>query len=152
MSEHPLPNPANARTRDTHRQIGMERIRAVVDDFYNEVQTHPALAETFAVVDDWPEHKAKIAHFWWVSLGGERYRDDEYRVGPVHARNKVREEQVDEWLKLFRTVLEKHLEPELVEAWYARANNMGRSIRMIARFGESPESASAAILGRPVAR
>lgn len=125
------------RERDTYRAIGRERIAAVVDDFYDRIQAHPSLAEPFRRVSDWPEHKARLTHFWWVSLGGEAYRDEQYRVGPAHVGLGVDEALVDEWLALFAATLADHLEPELARAWMSRAQSMGRSIRMLLAFDPS---------------
>ncbi len=126
------------RQRDTHDQIGHERIQAVVDDFYDRIQRHPTLAEPFRRVTDWPGHKARLTHFWWLSLGGERYRDDEFRVGPAHMSLGITDPLVDDWLALFRAVLDDHLPADLADAWFARAEHMGRSIRMLAQF--SPDT------------
>ena len=131
---------ARSRERNTHELIGLDRIRAVVDDFYERIQRHPVLAEPFKVVGDWHEHKQRLVHFWWVSLGGERYRDYVYRVAPVHMQVGVTAKQVDLWLELFHATLLDHLEPELAEQWYRRAANMGRSIRMVARFGHERDN------------
>lgn len=133
------------RERRTHEAIGREAIARVVDDFYDRIQRHPTLAEPFQRVQDWPEHKARLTHFWWISLGGERYRDDQYRVAPAHLPLGITDELVDDWLALFRETLSRHLEPELAEAWYARAAHMGRSIRMLSYFDPHNPAAS---LGR----
>src|SRR5690625_4443274 len=106
------------RERETNDSIGHDTIAAVVDDFYDRIQHHPTLAEPFERLHDWPEHKAKLTHFWWVSLGGDRYAPFEYRVGPVHMELGVPEGLVDDWLALFRQVLDEHLPAELAEAWY----------------------------------
>lgn len=135
------------RQRDTHEAIGHAAIAAVVDDFYERIQRHPTLSGPFAQVQDWPEHKARLTHFWWLSLGGEAYRDDQYRVGQVHMRLGIKEALVDDWLALFRQTLEAHLAPEHVEAWYHRAEHMGRSIRILSSF--TPGGLGAG-LGRPV--
>lgn len=135
------------RLRDTNQAIGLNTIAAVVDDFYDRIQRHPTLAEPFTRVDDWPEHKERLTHFWWVSLGGNRYRDYQYRVGPIHMSVGVTDALVDDWLALLRATLDDHLEPELADAWYSRAQHMGRSIRMLGSFNPNDPTAS---LGRKV--
>ena len=62
--------------RDLAALLGRERITTVVADFYDRVRHDPELGPTFAGVRDWDEVKARIGHFWWIDLGGERYRDD----------------------------------------------------------------------------
>lgn len=122
------------RQRDTHVGIGLETIRQVVDDFYTRIQCHPTLAEPFMRVKDWPEHKARLSHFWWISLGGERYRDDRYRIAATHLPVGITDALVDDWLALFRATLDDYLEPDLAAHWYQRAEHMGRSIRMLAEW------------------
>ncbi|MDN5872616.1 MAG: group III truncated hemoglobin [Nitrococcus sp.] len=126
------------RQRDTHTAIGHEAICRVVDDFYDRIQHHSTLAEPFARVKDWPEHKARLSHFWWISLGGERYRDDQYRVASTHLPIGISDALVDDWLALFHATLDDHLEPELAAQWFQRAEHMGRSIRMLGEW--KPES------------
>lgn len=127
------------RRRDTHEAIGLDTIRRVVDDFYDRVQAHPTLSEPFRRVEDWPEHKARLTHFWWISLGGERYRDDQYRVAPAHMPLGITEELVDDWLRLFAATLDDHLSPALARAWLDRAEHMGRSIRMLASWNAAAD-------------
>ncbi|MDN5848337.1 MAG: group III truncated hemoglobin [Nitrococcus sp.] len=126
------------RQRDTHTAIGLEAICQVVDDFYNRIQRHPTLAEPFTRVTDWPEHKARLSHFWWISLGGERYRDDHYRVASTHLPIGISDALVDDWLALFQSTLKEHLESELAAQWYQRAEHMGRSIRMLGEWKPGP--------------
>ena len=70
--------------QDVADTLGRERVAAVVSDFYDRVRAHPTLARPFAVVHDWPEHKAHIGHFWWVTLGGKPYRSRPYHVAQKH--------------------------------------------------------------------
>jgi len=126
------------RDRSTHQAVGLNTIRRVVDDFYDRVQRHSTLAEPFRRVEDWPEHKRRLTHFWWISLGGARYRDDQYRVAPLHMPLGITDALVDDWLALFEATLRDHLPPDLVEAWLDRARNMGRSIRMVGQSNGFP--------------
>src|SRR5687767_14640540 len=50
--------------RDIATDIGLDKVKAVIGDFYDRVQEHPALARPFGIVDDWREHKAHLSHFW----------------------------------------------------------------------------------------
>lgn len=127
---------ANAARRSTHSDIGLSRMRRVVDDFYDRVQRHPTLAEPFGAVADWPTHKARLTHFWWLSLGGDAYAPYAYRVGAKHADVGVTSALVDDWLVLFRTTLDDHLPPPLAQAWFQRARRMGDSIRLLSTFYE----------------
>ena len=124
--------------QDIAQEIGVAKVRQVVSDFYDEVQRHPALGKPFAVVDDWAEHKAHLAHFWWVTLGGRPYRDKPYRVADKHAAAGFTPELLVDWLALFRETLAKHLPRDLAEQWYARAANIGRSLNLMHEFRNGP--------------
>ncbi|MGA7802153.1 MAG: group III truncated hemoglobin [Gammaproteobacteria bacterium] len=120
--------------RQTHERIGHDRVAAVVDDFYERVQAHPALAVPFLMVNDWALHKARLTHFWWVALGGRRYRPDRYDVAGKHLAVGVNDALVDDWLALFDATLRDHLPPELAHAWLERARLMGVSVRQTTAF------------------
>lgn len=133
-----------SRARYDNEIIGLETIRAVVDEFYERIQSHPTLAEPFAIIHDWPEHKDRLAHFWWLSLGGEPYRDYQYNVGPLHMALDINDAHVDDWLDLFYEVMSKYIAEEQVDAWHGRAQNMGRSIRMLVEYGQQMRAQQAA--------
>jgi hemoglobin len=117
----------------THRDLAAllrrERITAVVADFYDRVRHDPELGPTFAEVRDWDEVKARIGHFWWLDLGGQRYRDDVYNPHTVHRHFGVRPEQVDPWLRLFEATVRDHVPAELAEVWLTRARRMADWVR-----------------------
>ena len=115
--------------RDLAALLGRERITAVVADFYDRVRHDPELGPTFAEVRDWDEVKARIGHFWWIDLGGQRYRDDVYNPHTVHRHFGVRPEQVDPWLRLFEATVRDHLPVELADAWLARVRRMAEWVR-----------------------
>jgi hemoglobin len=119
-------------------QIGRTTVEAVVRDFYARVRLHSELAVPFARVMDWPAHEAHIAHFWWTSLGGERYLDKDYRVGPKHAEVGVTTPLMEHWLSLFRATLDRHLPQELAEPWFERALKIGESLLLLAQFQQDP--------------
>ena len=134
MKEAEVPVSEINRPRTTHRLIGHEVMTSVVDDFYDRIQRHPRLAEPFGIVDDWVEHKARLVHFWWVSLGGAPYADYRYRVAEKHLAVGITSELVDDWLELFHITLHEHLPPEPAALWFQRAQRMGRSLRMLNEF------------------
>lgn len=124
--------------QDIAEQIGRAAVEAVVRDFYARVRQHPALSLPFARVQDWPRHEAHIAHFWWTSLGGERYLDAEYRVGPKHHDVGVTLPLLEDWLGLFRQSLDAHLPPQLAAPWFERALKIGESLLFLAQFAADP--------------
>jgi hemoglobin len=125
--------------QDIAQIIGMQKVARVVSDFYDAIQQHPTLKVPFGIVDDWSEHKAHLAHFWWVTLGGKPYRDKPYRVVDKHAEAGFTPELLTQWLELFRETLEQHLPPELAQQWYARAANIGLSLTYMHEFREERE-------------
>jgi len=114
----------SASHRDLAALLGQATIAAVVADFYERVQHDPALAPTFAHVTDWDAVKTRLAHFWWIDLGGERYRDDVYNPHTVHRHFGARPEQVQPWLRLFEATVRDHLPADLAELWLTRVRRM----------------------------
>jgi hemoglobin len=123
--------------QDIAHDIGLESVTKVIGDFYDAVQIHPSLAKPFELVDDWREHKAHLAHFWWVTLGGRPYRDKPYQVARKHALAGFTPELLTDWLALFRETLLRHLPPGLADQWYARAARIGRSLTLMHEFRTS---------------
>lgn len=132
-------NISGVRGRDTCEQIGLEKIAVVVDDFYDRIQHHPTLAQPFSQVHDWAEHKARLSHFWWVSLGGAPYRQDIYRIAEKHMDEKMGMQPalIDDWLALFQETLRDHLPPDQLEPWLQRASHMGRSLSLMLEFRDA---------------
>lgn len=120
--------------QDIAETIGRERVAAVVDHFYARVRQHPTLAEPFGVVQDWPLHLTYLTHFWWVSLGGQRYLHYGYAVAQKHAEAGFTPELLVDWLALFREVLCAELPAELAAGWLTRAEKIGESLRYMHEF------------------
>jgi len=124
----------DVRTRITNERVGHKRLAAVVDDFYDRVQRHRLLSQPFSRVQDWPAHKAKLTHFWWVALGGQRYADYRYDIGRTHWRVGVDDTLVEAWLTVLRETLADHLPPPLAVEWYRRARRMAVAVRAAPDF------------------
>jgi hemoglobin len=122
------------RSRATAERIGRAAMTHVVDVFYDRIQQHPTLAKPFRIVSDWDEHKAKLTHFWWISLGGQAYANYKYSVVSRHISIGVTDSLVDDWLALFDATMRETLSAELADEWMHRAHHMGRSIRMLGDF------------------
>ena len=120
--------------KDIANEIDLATVAGVVSDFYDRVQRHPNLAAPFSIVMDWPEHKAHLTHFWWVTLGGRRYRDKPYKVAEKHATAGFTPALLLEWLALFKDTLNAHVAADLADAWYARAEHIGRSLTLMHEF------------------
>jgi hemoglobin len=116
--------------RDLHNQLGKETIQAVIDSFYDRIRDHPTLGGFFAEVKDWDELKQRIGHFWWIDLGGERYREDIYNPHAVHRHLQIPPDLIDDWLTLFAANLEDNLPVVAADAWLGRATTMAEWIRI----------------------
>lgn len=128
--------------RDIAQDIGHERVADVVDRFYAKVRIHPTLAQPFARVQDWHAHLEHLTHFWWVTLGGQRYLNYSYNVPQRHAETGFTPELLVDWLALFRTTLHEVLPDELAEPWMARAERIGESLRLMHELGHFPRPAT----------
>lgn len=128
--------------RDIAEAVGHDRVAAVVDRFYDRIQQHPSLAQPFLRVQDWPEHKALLTHFWWATLGGQRYLQHNYEVPRKHAEAGFTPELLTEWLALFAEVVEAELPPELAEGWLARARNIGQSLTWLFHHQQNGQTPS----------
>lgn len=115
--------------RALHETLGRETIEAVISSFYDRIREHPTLGSYFSAVKDWPELKAHIGHFWWIDLGGERYREDIYNPHAVHRHLRIPPALIDDWLVLFETNLRDCLPEEPARLWLARATKMAEWIR-----------------------
>lgn len=126
----PIREPATVTTkttlthRDLHALIGRDGIARVINRFYDAVPRHPTLAPYFQHVTDWDEVKAHLAHFWWIDMGGERYRPDIYNPTDVHRHFKVPPELVDDWLALFTEIVRDELPAEHADGWLKRVGKM----------------------------
>lgn len=123
----------------SHRPVELTQaqIAAVVDAFYDRVQADPSLSVPFAVVKDWPKHKAIISHFWWMTLGGERYMDYAYNVAPKHREVGFTPDLLDaNWLPLFEQTMRELLPTELADIWMAQAKRIGGSLKLHFEFAQ----------------
>jgi len=121
-------NPSKA-YRQLHATLGKEGILVVVNSFYDLIKAHPSLGSYFSEVKDWGELKARIGHFWWIDLGGERYREDIYNPHAVHRHLRIPPVLIDDWLVLFSSNVYEHLSKEHADIWLARATKMAEWIR-----------------------
>lgn len=122
--------PTELSFRDLHQQLGKETIQAVVSSFYDRIREHPTLGPYFSVVKDWDELKDRISHFWWIDLGGERFREDVYNPHAIHRHLHIPPDLIDDWLALFAQNLKDHLPQEAASSWLQRATKMAEWIRI----------------------
>jgi len=116
--------------RELHASLGQARILGVIASFYDLIREHPTLGSYFSTVKDWDELKARIGHFWWIDLGGERYREDVYNPHAVHRHLQIPPDLIDDWLVLFAANLRDQLPTAAADAWLTRATKMAEWIRI----------------------
>lgn len=107
----------------THGQV-----HGVVDDFYTRIQSDPVLSVPFRSVHDWPEHIARLTHFWWTRFGGDSYMDVTYDPVTKHFAAGFNKEFLDRWLSLFHATFESHLNPRQIEFWTLLSTQMGMGL------------------------
>lgn len=138
------PHPSDRRpeavrpTSPTAEDIGLHAIGRVIDGFYERVQDDPILGPRFAVVSNWTEHKARLAHFWWVLLGGSAYAPYRYRVVDAHRTLGVADDEIERWMTLFRDCVHAALPEPQAEAWLQRARAMSKSLSAITVEWQGP--------------
>ena len=105
--------------------VDEQTIRAVVEDFYGRIRTHPTLGPVFnSHIADWGPHLDKMVGFWATVVRGEK----RYAGNPIEAHTRVQGITSDlfaEWLDLFGETLREHCQPKDAEAWEATARRMG---------------------------
>ncbi len=130
-SEHALA--ARRKIREDAAAIGIDEafISRLVDTFYERVRVHPHLGPIFNdVVDDWPDHLAKLKQFWEsVALNAGAYSG---RPMQAHLRvPAIEPAHFGEWLFLFEQTL-RDLAPDerAVEYFMVRASRIGESLKL----------------------
>ena len=113
------------------KRIGNQAINAVVNEFYNLIQTHPSLAKPFGSVEDWSEHKKRIAEFWWAALGGQPTESYKYNPVAKHFAAGFNHALLQDWKTLFKEVLDRHLSQELAAQWFDRVELIGSNLERI---------------------
>jgi hemoglobin len=108
--------------------IGRDAVISVVDEFYNQIQTHPTLAAPFSAVHDWPGHKEKIGDFWWVVLGGKPQAPYKYDPVGKHFAAGFNSNLLEDWKQLFKGALDSHLDQELANKWFSRVQMIGENL------------------------
>lgn len=109
--------------------IGICRIAAVVDQFCDEIASHPGLEEPFRVIGNCQDQKARLTYFWWVTLGGKTSRGLQCNLVPKHIRTGSKSKLMGEWTRLFRHAVYSAVDRQLAEAWIKRAAQLARSLQ-----------------------
>ena len=109
-------------------RIGKSAVNRVTSEFYDRIQKHPTLKTPFSSVQHWPEHKDRIAQFWWVALGGQPSESNRYDPVAKHLTAGFNENLLMDWKVLFKSVLYEHLAVELANAWFERVELIGSNL------------------------
>lgn len=112
-------------------RMGRQQVFTVVNEFYDLIQTHPTLAKPFGSVENWDEHKKRIAQFWWTALGGQPSESYQYNPVAKHFAAEFTQALLQDWKALFKEVLDKHLTSDLAAQWFDRVELIGSNLNRI---------------------
>lgn len=100
----------------------------VVDAFYAQVAVDPVLRVPFQTVQHWPEHIARLTHFWWIRFGGRAYLATAYNPVIKHAAAGFNDDLLQRWLTLFHATVQAHLAPVQADLWIRISTRMGSAL------------------------
>jgi len=103
-------------------------IFSVIDNFYHRVQMDAELKVPFQSVHDWPEHVARLVHFWWIKFGGAPYLFGYYNPVAKHFFAGFNDQLLKRWKNIFGDVLKDHLKNEQAALWAQIVEQMGKSL------------------------
>jgi hemoglobin len=86
----------------------IEDIQFMVNEFYSKIREDVLLGPIFnrIIANRWPEHLEKMYRFWQTVLLEEHtYFGSPF---PPHAKLPVEQKHFDQWLLLFKEVVETH--------------------------------------------
>ncbi len=113
-------------------RISEDAIRHLVDGFYSKVRADYELAPIFAnaIADDqWGPHLAKMRDFWSsVMLTSGRYKGDPVAVHMAVAG--LEPHLFSRWLELFGETCGELFEPDIAEAFRAKAVRIADSLKL----------------------
>lgn len=110
------------------QRIGHTNVFVVVDEFYDLIQHHPTLAQPFGSVENWADHKKRIAEFWWTALGGTPTESYKYNPIAKHLAAGFNHGLLQDWKALFKQVLDKHITADLALQWFDRVELIGSNL------------------------
>lgn len=117
-----------------HDSITIENIRLLVDNFYNDIRTHPRLGPIFNNAigtsdTDWEPHLQKITHFWSSLFLGTK----SYRGNPLKAHRDLPLfpiELFDDWLKLFHDKVAEIFVSDICEEFKTKSEMIAKSLKL----------------------
>lgn len=120
--------------------LNEESISTLVDTFYARVREDDLIGPVFnRVVEDWPEHLAKLKDFWSsVVLSAGRYKGN-----PMMAHLPIPEmdsRHLDRWLCLWERTLSEIFEPEVAEIFLGKAIMVGERFVSVSRYMREAQS------------
>lgn len=118
--------------------LNEQSIGSLVDTFYDRVRQDDLIGPVFnRVVEDWPEHLAKLKAFWGTVMLGT----GGYKGNPMMAHMPIPEMDKDHlvrWLTLWQQTTFEIFEPATAEVFLAKAIMVGERFVQIA--GQMRES------------
>jgi hemoglobin len=118
---------------DRFTTIDEPAIEALVRAFYGRARLDPELGPVFeGAVEDWEAHFATLTRFWSsVMLASSRYKGDALAA---HRGHPIQPAFFERWLALWGESADALFEPELAQAFKARAARIGESLQLALFF------------------
>ncbi|MHB0991145.1 MAG: group III truncated hemoglobin [Burkholderiales bacterium] len=115
--------------------IGRERVVAVVHDFYAQLHADETMRPFFEGIDDFTEHEALIADFWWTAMGGKIEQPRQFDMLAKHRALGLNAEALQRWIQVFEETLQAHLPPEPAQRWLQLALGIADVMRRHLQLG-----------------
>jgi hemoglobin len=118
-------------TKPPFDRISEDAIARLIDDFYARIRADALLGPIFAraIPGDWGPHLATMRNFWSsVMLTSGRYKGNPVAV---HSRvDGIELEMFEHWLALFDETCRELFEPDLADAFHAKAIRIADSLKL----------------------
>jgi hemoglobin len=112
-------------------QLSEDMIGRLIDEFYGRIRADAQLGPIFAraIPGDWGPHLATMRNFWSsVMLTSGRYKGNPVAV---HGRvDGIEFKMFEQWLALFDQTCRDLFEPDLAEAFHAKALRIADSLKL----------------------
>jgi hemoglobin len=112
-------------------QLSEDMIARLIDEFYGRIRADAQLGPIFAraIPGDWGPHLATMRNFWSsVMLTSGRYKGNPVAV---HGRvDGIEFKMFEQWLALFDQTCRDLFEPDLAEAFHAKALRIADSLKL----------------------
>ncbi len=112
-------------------ELPPHRITELLSVFYGRVRKDPELGPVFNdIVDDWPEHLARLEDFWSsLMLASGHYKGNPLVMHNLHS-DRITPTMFDRWLEIWTATTNEMIAPEIAMVMQTKARRI--SARLIA--------------------